>query len=138
MSFNATFLVSIISFVLFVFIMNRIFYAPLTKIIDDREQYIKNILKDADDIQNKADVIIQNRTEKLNKVAEENKDFLTKSIEEAKLKAKNTSDTSRRNFLDRFDRKKAKLEAESDLVKKELDAKVQELAKTIQEKILGL
>lgn len=37
MEFNATFIITTISFILFTFIMNKIFYAPLGKIIDERQ-----------------------------------------------------------------------------------------------------
>ena len=40
--FNATFIVSMISFVVFIFIMNMIFYKPILTIIRKRENYIKD------------------------------------------------------------------------------------------------
>ena len=39
MEFNATFFVTAISFIVFTFIMNKIFYTPLTKVIDERRIY---------------------------------------------------------------------------------------------------
>ena len=38
--FNATFIVSIVSFVVFIFIMNLIFYKPVLSVIKKREEYI--------------------------------------------------------------------------------------------------
>lgn len=40
MEFNATFFVTAISFIVFTFIMTKFFYAPLTKVIDEREDFI--------------------------------------------------------------------------------------------------
>ena len=48
MEFNATFIVSIISFVVFVLIMNKIFYVPITKIVEEREKKLKENYDDAD------------------------------------------------------------------------------------------
>ena len=42
MEFNATFLVSAISFILFVFIMNAILYKPVIKIMEEREAFLKS------------------------------------------------------------------------------------------------
>ena len=42
MEFDATFLISIISFIRFVFIMNNIFYVPVMKIIQDRQNFVED------------------------------------------------------------------------------------------------
>lgn len=47
MEFNATFLISAISFLCFVFIMNKILYAPVLKIMEERKLYIENNYKEA-------------------------------------------------------------------------------------------
>ena len=40
MEFNATFLATIISFVLFVILMNKILYAPILNIMEQRKSFI--------------------------------------------------------------------------------------------------
>ena len=40
MEFNATFLATIISFIVFVILMNKILYVPVLKIMEQREVYI--------------------------------------------------------------------------------------------------
>lgn len=47
MEFNATFLISAISFLCFVFIMNKILYTPVLKIMEERKLYIENNYKEA-------------------------------------------------------------------------------------------
>ena len=47
MEFNATFLVSAISFIVFTILMNKILYAPLEKIVDERENFINGNYSDA-------------------------------------------------------------------------------------------
>ena len=42
MEFDATFLFSVISFIVFVFIMNAIFYAPILKIMQKRSSLVEN------------------------------------------------------------------------------------------------
>ena len=61
MEFNATFLISAISFVVFTFIMNAIFYKPLTEIIEEREKFINKTLDDAKNSQNIAQELLKNK-----------------------------------------------------------------------------
>ena len=49
LEFDATFLIAIVSFIIFMMIMNKILYKPITKIIGEREKFYeknKNILKE--------------------------------------------------------------------------------------------
>lgn len=48
MEFDATFLIAAISFILFVFIMNKIFYAPVFKIMQLRNQTIEDNFSNAE------------------------------------------------------------------------------------------
>ena len=52
--FNATLIVAILSFVVFMVIMNAIFYRPILNIIRKREDYIDTNYKDEKDITKKA------------------------------------------------------------------------------------
>ena len=46
--FNATLIVAIVSFVVFMIIMNNIFYRPILNIIKKREQYVDSNYSEAD------------------------------------------------------------------------------------------
>ena len=65
MEFNATFLVSAISFIVFTFIMNAIFYKPLTSIIEERENFINKAIDDAKNSENIASNLLKNKEETL-------------------------------------------------------------------------
>ena len=41
MEFDATFLIALLSFLLFIFIMNKIFYAPVLKIMQERQSFVE-------------------------------------------------------------------------------------------------
>ena len=45
-SINETLILQIISFLIFLFIINRIMFRPLRKVMNERESYIENIQKD--------------------------------------------------------------------------------------------
>ena len=83
MEFNATFFVTAISFILFTIIMNKIFYAPLTKVIDERESFIRNAMNDAKDSETQAGILLKNKEEKLNAAGEKSRKIITDAVEEA-------------------------------------------------------
>ena len=49
MEFNGTFLVSIITFIVFVFLMNKVLYAPILNIMEERKKFIDDNYKSAQD-----------------------------------------------------------------------------------------
>ena len=65
MEFNGTFLVTIISFVLFVFVMNKILYEPINNIVAQRREVVDENLRTADINHKKANEISAQKEEKL-------------------------------------------------------------------------
>ena len=51
-SINETLILQIISFLIFLFIINRIMFRPLRKVMNERESYIENIQKDIVEAEN--------------------------------------------------------------------------------------
>ena len=45
MEFNATFIASAISFIVFTLIMNAVFYKPLGKVVSERQKFIDKIIR---------------------------------------------------------------------------------------------
>lgn len=76
MEFNATFLVSAISFILFTLIMNKIFYKPLEKVMAERQKFIDDAKTDALNSSSKADAILKDREDRLNKSTADSKNWL--------------------------------------------------------------
>ena len=137
MEFNATFLVSIISFLVFVFLMNKILYAPMERIVSERQKFIDDNFNDADENFRRADGLEQERGEKL-------------------LTAKNDARLKYNDSVNGFKERKAEIihqaqnESGSELVraydnlnnlsndtKEGLKGKMSDLASDIVEKVLG-
>lgn len=76
MEFNATFLVSVISFIIFTIIMNKIFYKPLENVMDERQKFIDDAKFDALNSNNRADAILKEKEDRLNKSASDSKNLL--------------------------------------------------------------
>ena len=80
MEFNATFLVSAISFIVFVFLMNKIFYAPLEQIIGEREKLVDDTLNEAKKSKEEVSRLLSERESKLNKASEDCKSIINTKI----------------------------------------------------------
>ena len=58
MEFNATFLATIVSFIVFVFLMNKVLYAPILNVMEARKNFIADNFKTAEKNNAKSNSII--------------------------------------------------------------------------------
>ena len=98
--FNATFLVAMLSFVVFIMIMNAIFYRPILNIMRKRDEYINSNYDEAKafseqaeklDIK-KAEIIQQTQNEcrtELKNVVENAQGLASKNVQDARTEVKN-------------------------------------------------
>lgn len=135
MEFNATFLVSAISFVIFVFIMNAIFYRPLEKIITERENLVSDTLNDAKNTREKSEKLVQEREEKLTKAAVESKEYVANSLEKANKKAKEQLTNAKENSFKKIAEEKINIAKEKEKAIQVLDSHIQDLANEIIKKV---
>ena len=105
MEFNATFLATIISFIIFVFLMNKILYTPILNIIEERKNYIDGNYKSAkedneqtslidSEIENKRNVAKDDARIQYSKTIEEFKTQKAQLVQEARQAAKNELEES--------------------------------------------
>lgn len=137
MEFNATFLVSIISFLVFVFLMNKIFYAPLEKIITEREKLVDDTLNAAKNSRDTASGLLKERENKLSKAHDDSKKIIADSVENANLKSKELTQKAKSDSVDEINRQKTELGNQNEAVKNQLDNTAKELAEVITSKIIG-
>ena len=137
MEFNGTFLASIITFVLFVFLMNKVLYAPILNIMEERHNFIKGNYDKA-----------ENNNAQADKISEEKDEMLSNAKDAARVKyveSLNDYKTQRAEIIsDAQDAAKSELEqAEFELsnvsneAKDALKGKMTDLAGDIVEKVLG-
>lgn len=137
MEFNATFLVSAISFLLFVYFMNKIFYAPLENIITEREKLVDDTLNEAKKSRETASELLTERENKLNKAYEDSRKIVNESVEKANSKAKDLTQEAKTNSVEEINSQKINLAEQTKSVKSQLNNTVNELAEQIATKILG-
>lgn len=79
--FNATFIVALLSFAVFIIIMNAIFYNPILNIIKKRETYINSNTNKAEENNNTAKEYINIHSEKIEEKQDECREKFKSSIE---------------------------------------------------------
>ena len=137
MELDATFLISLISFILFVFIMNKIFYGPVLKIMKERQLFVEQNYNQAKLNKDETKKQIQYREIELEKSRDEARGLIaenSKKLKEEQLKkiAKYKDDKFKAVSKERDNMKKSALEA-----KETLKDNVVDMAKIISLKILG-
>lgn len=136
MEFNATFLISAISFILFTIIMNKIFYKPLESVMNEREKFINDNIYDAKLSSDKADAITKDRDEKLSKSQIDAKSLVARKINDANENSRNLTDQAKQKSKEDIKYAKDALIKEAEST--ERDLKIEELADVIYSKVLEM
>ncbi len=138
MEFNATFLVSAISFIVFTIVMNIIFYKPLGKVISEREKFLDETKNDAFQSSSKADAILKDRDDKLNKSVLDAKKLVAEKVNTANENSRAKTSEAKQKSMEEITSAKSNLQTEAQQYKEELKTKVKDLAEVISSKVLGM
>ena len=136
-SINETFIVQIISFLIFLYIINRIMFKPLRSVMTDRENHIKSIQQDIVTADNKLDALAdQIRTQES---AVKSEAFAQKaSLEEAGGRRADEIFTDTRKEIEAA-RDRAQIEVDAQLfeAKKHIKEESEILMLSVMEKVLN-
>ena len=137
MEFNGTFLASIVSFIVFVFLMNKVLYAPMGKIVKERQSFIEGNLESAEANHKRADKLSQEREDKLSGAKNDAREKYVESVngfknEKTQLVAK-AQDETNGELAQAYEN----LNNVSNETKEGLKWRMTDLANDIVEKVLG-
>ncbi len=136
--FNATFIIAMLSFVVFIMIMNAIFYQPVLNIIRKREEYINSNYEESTKNDKTAKDLDESRNTQINATqAKCRKDFYTavnKLQENSAGKIKEAKENNKTIIQTEKDRL---LKEEMELQQKLQGSVVEDLANSITEKLLN-
>lgn len=136
--FNATLIVAMLSFVVFMFIMNAIFYKPILNIIRKRETYIDQNYTDAKDFNQKAQDLAEDHDQKLNEAKEIERQKNVQVLEELQNRSFDKIQKAKENSRDEIQQKKDILTQEKNGVQERINNEiVPDVASLITEKILN-
>ncbi len=137
MEFNATFLISAISFILFTLLMNKIFYKPLGKIMNERENFINDNLNDAKISNDKAEFLLKDKDEKLAKSLIEARAIISKELDATNKQSAQITAQAKQKAKDEVDLAKQNLSCEVEGFEDELNSKINELSEFLKNKIIN-
>ena len=137
MEFNGTFLATIITFILFVFIMNKILYRPILGIMEERKNFIDSNYKNADENNSKTDELCAEKESKLNDAKDDARGKYLETVDEFKTQKADIVLEAQKCANEELERSRAELRELSDEVKNGLKGSMNELANDIVEKVIG-
>ena len=137
--FNATLIVAMFSFVVFMFIMNAIFYRPILNIIRKRENYVNDNYETVKTLENKAAEYNTEYQTKLNSAKEQEREALSAKIDNAqKLSFKTTQEANEKAKIEIATNKELIEKNKNELIDNINSNIVNNLASDIVRKIAGL
>ena len=137
MEFNGTFLATIVSFIVFVFLMNKVLYAPILNIMEERKAFIDNNYKAVEKNDAKVDKLNQKREEKLADAKNDAKESYNETIEEFKAQKNEIIVKAQNATSEELENSRKELEKLSADVKEGLKESMTDLANDIVEKVIG-
>lgn len=136
--FNATFLVAMLSFVVFIMIMNAIFYRPILNIMRKRDEYINSNYDEAKELSEQAEKLDLKKAETIQQTQNECRTEIKNVVENAQgLASKNVQD-ARTEVKNEIQLKKDSLVRESEALEGVLKSSVvTDLASSITSKFMS-
>ena len=136
MEFNATFLVSAISFIVFVFIMNTVLYRPVIRIMEERQAFLDKNEKDTEDSNRQAEEFATKKEAELAKARAEAKSIVDNGTEKFKAENKAALDKYSSEQKQLTEDKKSELYNEMTSAKETLKQSSDDISRMITDKIL--
>lgn len=136
--FNATLIVAMISFVVFMFIMNAIFYQPILGIIRKRDQFVEQNYKSAKEMANRANEINNDYQTKLDNAKIESRNNVVKEMDKAQKKYSEQAHQAKEQAKIQIQNNKEIIESEKVKLYEELDSKtIKDISSEILKKVMG-
>lgn len=138
MEFNATFIISTISFIIFTLIMNKIFYKPVSKIMEERKRYIDDVMSAAAISIEKADSILKDKDAKISETLNKTKKIISDRSLLASQKGQERINAAKSEAAEKLSEAKKSLRAEAEDIENRVKLKVDEIADEIVSKVMRI
>ncbi len=136
--FNATFLVAMLSFVVFIMIMNAIFYRPILNIMRKRDEYINSNYDEAKELSEQAEKLDIKKAETIQQTQNECRTEIKNVVENAQGLASRNVQDARTEVKNEIQLKKDSLVRESEALEGVLKSSVvTDLASSITSKFMS-
>ena len=119
---NETLIVQLVSFLLFLFIINRVMFRPLRKVMAERSTYIETLQQE-----------ISNQQTELKKISKKIRDSEQKVLHEAHVAAIKREDTGSHEAEEIISATRHEIEAKKQKSAKEIDRRIMEVKSQLKE-----
>lgn len=137
MEFNATFLVSAVSFIIFTLIMNKLLYQPISDIVAKRQAYLDANSAAAKKNLDDAESIKSDKEKKLNESRREVKKMIAEESESAKQQKALKEKEKKAEVADKIATEKQALADEKNLAQEKIAENLNEISDSIVSKLTG-
>ena len=137
MEFNGTFFVTIITFIVFVYLMNKILYAPILSIMEERKNFVDGNYKIAEDNKIRVDGLIEEKEERIAVAKNEARNKYNGVINDFKSQQSCIINDAQHDAKELLEHSDSELEHISNEVKNALKGSMTDLANDIVEKVIG-
>lgn len=137
MEFNGTFLATIITFIVFVILMNKILYVPILAVMAERKAFVDGNYQAAEENDKKTSELNAEKESKLLEAKEEAKTKYNELLGEYKDQRSEVVTNAQGSASEELVRSEAELENVSNEVKNALKGSMTDLANDIVEKVIG-
>ena len=135
LEFNATFIIAMFSFVVFIIIMNMIFYKPILGIIEKRKNFIDENYNDANNSKERAKNLLEEKDKKIDETMKKSRKMIFNKTEEANEKSKEILSTTKKEISEEIQIAKENLHKEE--ISLDMNSNIDEIADSISKKLLG-
>ena len=137
MEFNGTFLAVIISFLVFVFLMNKLLYEPIRKIVNQRNNFVSDNYENAEINNKKADELNSECDEKITEAKDDARTKYNEIVNDFKNQKSEIIQNTQNEVKAEQEESYAFLNNASNEAKENLRGRMCDLANDIIEKVLG-
>jgi F-type H+-transporting ATPase subunit b len=134
---NATLPIMAVQFVVFVALLNVIFFKPLTKAIDDRDDYVRSQIIGSKERLEKAELVVKEYEQELATARKATQNVLATAQSGANKIRKERIDAAIAEAQTKVATAKSEIEKQKQDATASLDAEVDSLSRQVLEKLLG-
>ena len=137
MEINATILVSAISFIVFIFIMNKILYKPVLEIMEKRQNYIDANKNEADEHHKKAQQLLVDKDARVAEAQRTSRDIVASKADAIKEEKSKVLNDTKNSVTSSFSEQKQNLAHQKDEAAANMKHDVADLANRLTTKLMG-
>jgi F-type H+-transporting ATPase subunit b len=134
---NGTSIVLAISFVIFVILLNFLFYKPMKKVMEERAKYIQDNKNDAENNNSKTQKLIEEKDTKIAEAKKKSFDFINETNLNVKEKLDIAISGAKAEFKQKTDKQVDDLKREKEEVLNSMKGEIAQISSEISSKVLG-